>query len=39
MNKKRRPMGKSQSKKVFRSGTKVKAKNVSAAPMRGGIRL
>lgn len=36
---KRKPMGRRQSKKVFRKGTKVHRKNVPVMPMRGGIRL
>lgn len=37
--KKRRAMSRKESKRNFRRGTKVKAKNTSVLPMRGGIRL
>lgn len=36
---KRRPMGRRQSKRVFRKGAKVHPKNGGTMPMRGGIRL
>lgn len=36
---KRRPMTKNQSKRVFRKGARVAAKNTRTTPMRGGIRL
>lgn len=35
----RQKMPKKQSKANFRKGSKVKAKNLRAAPMRGGWRL
>lgn len=37
--KKRRPMSRKESKKVFNRGNVVKSKNVPILPMRGGIRL
>lgn len=36
---KRRKMSSKSSKKNFRSGTRVKRKNITSGPMRGGIRL
>lgn len=39
MKKKRRPMKKRESRRVFKKGNRVKAKNANTTPMRGGIRL
>jgi len=39
MKGKRRPMGRKQSKRVFKKGTKVHGKNGPQVVMRGGIRL
>lgn len=36
---KRRKMSRKTSKRNFRSGNRVKARNFAGAPMRGGIRL
>lgn len=36
--KKRVPLRKPKSKKIFRKGAKVHPKNYNPAPMRGGIR-
>lgn len=35
----RKKMSRGASKRNFRGGTRVKGKNVSPQPMRGGIRL
>lgn len=37
--KKRSRLSRSQSKRVFKKGTKTHVKNVATNPMRGGIRL
>lgn len=36
---KRRPMGRRNSKRVFKRGTRVSKRNFPSMPMRGGIRL
>ncbi len=36
---KRRRMSRKSNKRNFRSGTKVRKKNMTAKPMRGGFRL
>lgn len=39
MARKRRRMGRGESSRSFRRGTKVNSRNKIGAPMRGGIRL
>ena len=35
----RKKVGKRYSKKLFRKGSRVKARNLRASPMRGGFRI